>query len=237
MTYIVDIIIIAVFLISVVISYKKGFFRSLFDLIGTLVSVMAARLVSATLATQGFEMLIQTPARAALTNSLGTVGTTDYGAQVESALNSIPDSFNGIMSLIGIDKNAILEKVSSSELAQGNLVDNIMENIVAPVGTAVIRFVLFVILAVVFTLVLKVVVKLLDFVIKKLPFVKSVNKGLGIVIGVLRGLITVLIVSMLIATVVSFTGNEEIIAAVNNSVIVSSIQNLMSSLSGAVLKL
>lgn len=236
MTYIVDIIIIAVFLISVLISYKKGFFRSLFDLIGTLVSVLAARLVSASLAPQGFDMFIREPAKAALTNSLGTVGTTDYGAQVESALNSIPDSFGGIMNLIGIDKAAILEKVSASELAQGNLVDNIMENIVTPVGTAIIQFVLFVILAVAFTLVLKIAVKLLDFIIKKLPFVKSVNKGLGIVIGILRGLITVLIVSMLIGTVVSFTGNEEIIGAVNNSVIVSSVQSLMSSLSGAVLK-
>ncbi|MBR6568734.1 MAG: CvpA family protein [Clostridia bacterium] len=236
MTYIVDIIIIAVFLISVLISYKKGFFRSLFDLIGTLVSILAARIVSSSLAPQGFDMFIKEPARATLTNTLGTAGTTDYGTQVESAINSIPDSFNGIMNLIGIDKQAILEKVSSSELAQGNLVDNIMENIITPVGTALIQFVLFVILAVVFVLALKVIVKLLDFVIKKLPVVKSLNKGLGVVIGVLRGLLTVIIVSMLIGTVVSFIGNEEIIEAVNNSFIVSTVQNLMSSLSGAVLK-
>lgn len=236
MTYIVDIIIIAVFLISVLISYKKGFFRSLFDLIGTLVSILAARIVSSSLAPQGFDMFIKEPARATLTNTLGTAGTTDYGTQVESAINSIPDSFNGIMNLIGINKQAILEKVSSSELAQGNLVDNIMENIITPVGTALIQFVLFVILAVVFVLALKVIVKLLDFVIKKLPVVKSLNKGLGVVIGVLRGLLTVIIVSMLIGTVVSFIGNEEIIEAVNNSFIVSTVQNLMSSLSGAVLK-
>ena len=236
MTYIVDIIIIAVFLISVLVSYKKGFFRSLFDLIGTLVSVLAARIVSSSLAPQGFDMFIREPAKATLTNTLGTAGTTDYGAQVESAINSIPDSFSGIMNLIGIDKQAILEKVSSSELAQGNLVDNIMENIITPVGTAVIQFVLFVILAVVFVLGLKVVVRLLDFIIKKLPVVKSLNKGIAVVVGVLRGLITVIIVSMIIGTAVSFIGNEEAIEAVNNSFIVSAVQNLMSSLSGAVLK-
>ncbi|MBQ3137103.1 MAG: CvpA family protein [Clostridia bacterium] len=235
MTYIADIIIIAVFVVTVIVSYKKGFFRSLFDLIGTLVSIIAARIVSSALATQGFDMFIRQPAKTTLTNTLGTAGTTDYGAQVESAINSIPDSFSGIMNLIGIDKQAILEKVSASELAQGNLVDNIMENIVTPVGTAIIQFVLFVILAVVFTVVLKIAVRLLDFIIKKLPVVKSLNKGLGIVIGVIRGLLTVIIVSMLIGTVVSFIGNEEIIDAVNNSVIISAVQNLMSSFSGAVL--
>ena len=236
MTYIVDIIIIVIFLITVAISYKKGFFRSLFDLIGTLVSVVAARIVASAAAVQGFEMLIKEPAKATLSKSLGTVGTTDYGAQVESAMNSIPDSFDGIMSLIGINKQAILEKVSSSEFAQGNLVDNIMENIVAPVGTAIIQFVLFVILAVVFTVALKVIVRLLDFIIKKLPVVKNLNKGLGILIGVLRGVLTVVIVSMLIATVVSFIGNETVVEAVNNSILVSSVQNLMTALSGAVLK-
>ena len=236
MTYIVDIIIIAIFLLTVIISYKKGFFKSLFDLIGTLISVIAARVISSSFAPQGFEMFIKEPAKATLTKSLGTVGTTDYGAQVESAINSIPDSFSVIMNLIGIDKQAILEKVSSSELAQGNLVDNIMENIVAPVGTAIIQFVLFVILAVVLTFALKIVVKLIDFIIKQIPVVKSLNKSLGIVIGILRGLLTAVILSMLIGTVVSFIGNESIIEAVNNSVIVSSVQNLMSSLSGAVLK-
>ncbi len=236
MTYIVDIIIIAVFLITVIVSYKKGFFKSLFDLIGTLVAILAARIASASLAPKGFEMFIREPAKATLTNTLGTAGTTDYGAQVENAINSIPDSFNGIMSFIGIDKQAVLDKLAASDLAQGNLVDNIMENIVTPVGTAIIQFVLFVILAVVITIVLKIVVKLLDFIIKRLPVVKSLNKGLGVVIGILRGLITVLIVSMLLGTVVSFIGNETIIEAVNNSVIVSSAQEIMSSLSGAVLK-
>lgn len=236
MTYIVDIIITAVFVITVIVSYKKGFFRSLFDLVGTLISIIAARVLSSSFAPQGFEMFIKEPAKATLTNTLGTAGTTDYGTQIESAINSIPDSYSGIMNLIGIDKQAILDKVSSSELAQGNLVDNIMENIITPVGTAIIQFVLFVVLAVAVTFVLKLAVRLLDSVIKRLPFVKSLNKGLGIVIGILRGLITVLIVSMLIGTVVSFIGNEAINEAVSNSVIVSAAQNLMTSMSGAVLK-
>ncbi len=235
MAYIVDIIIIAIFLISLVVSYKKGFFKSLFDLVGTLVSLIAARILSSTLAPQGFDMFIREPARLTLTNTLGEIGTTDYGAQAESAINSIPEAFNGIMSFVGIDRQAILDKISSSEFANGNLVDNIMENIITPVGTAIIQFVLFVLLAVVIILALKVAVRVLDFIIKKLPVVSSVNKGLGVVIGVLRGLITVIIVSSIIGTVVSFIGNEAAIEAVNSSVIVSTVQNLMSSLNGVAL--
>lgn len=236
MSYIVDIIIIAVFALMVFISYKKGFFKSLFDLIGTLIAIITARIFSESLAVQGFEMFIKEPAKATLTRTLGTVGTTDYGAQVEEAIASIPDSLSGVMELIGIDKQALLEQVSSSQLAQGNLVDNIMANIVTPVGTAVIQFVLFVIFAVVFTILLKIVVKLLDFIIKKLPAVKQLNSGLGILIGVLRGFLSVIILSMVLGLVVSFIGNETVIDAVNNSTIVSAVQGLISSISGAVLK-
>ena len=236
MTYIADIIIIAVFFLTVFVSYKKGFIRSLFDLIGTLLAFTAARIFSQSLAPQGYEMLISKPARAALSSSLGKVGTTDYGAQVEEAIASIPDSFSGIMELIGIDKQAILDQVSASELAQGNLVDTIMNKVVEPVGTAVIQFVLFVILAVVLTVAIKVAVRLLDFIVKKIPAVKQLNSSLGILVGVLRGLLTVIIVSMVIGLVAGFTGNEEIIEAVNSSMIIGSVQNLVSAISGAVLK-
>ncbi len=235
MSYIVDIIIIAVFAVTVLASYKKGFFKSLFDLIGTLVAVIIARIASSSLAGTAFDMFVKEPAKLTLTNSLGSVGTTDYAAQAEEAIASIPDSLNGVMELIGIDKAALLEKISSSGFAEGNLVDNIMANVVTPVGTAVIQFVLFVIFAVVFALLIKVAVKALDFIIKKLPLIKSLNKGLGIVVGILRGLLTVVIVSMVLGVIVSFIGNETFVEAVNSSVIVKSIQGIIASLSGTVL--
>lgn len=235
MSYIVDIIIIAVFAFTVFASYKKGFFKSLFDLVGTLIAIIVARIASETLADTAFDMFIKEPAKLALTNSLGTVGTTDYAAQAEEAIASIPDSLNGVMGLIGIDKTALLDKIASSDFAQGNLVENIMANVITPVGTAVIQFVLFVIFAVVFSLILKVVVKALDFIIKKLPVIKSLNKGLGIVVGILRGILTVVIVSMALGVIVSFIGNEAFVEAVNSSVIVNSIQGFVTTMSGTVL--
>jgi uncharacterized membrane protein required for colicin V production len=100
-------------------------------------------------------------------------------------------------------------------------------------GTAIVQFILFVILAVAVGFILKVVVKLLDGIIKKLPAVKQLNKGLGAAFGVLRGIIVVAIISMLISIIASFIGNEEFIELVNNSVIVDTFQNAISVVSGA----
>ena len=233
MEYIVDIIILVIFALIVISSVRKGFFRSLFDLAGTLISVVFSRGLSEEFAPDVFNSFIRKGAEAYLGNALGSVGTKDYVLQAQEILNSIPEGLNGIMSLMGIDKQALIDKIQSADLGGSNLVESLMTHVVEPVGTAVLQFILFVILAVVIGFVLKVVVKLLDGVIKKLPAVKQLNTGLGAVFGILRGIIVVAIISMLAGIIVSFIGNETLIEIVNNSVIVDTFQNAISIVSGA----
>ena len=235
MEYIVDIIILVIFAAIVISSVKKGFFKSLFELAGTLISLAISRALSEGFAPQAFEIFVRKGAEAYLGNALGDVGTKDYVLQTQETLNSIPEALNGIMSLMGIDKQMLLEKVQNADLGGSNLVESLMTSVVEPVATAVVQFVLFVILAVVIGFVLKIAVKLLDGIIKKLPAVKQLNAGLGAVFGVLRGIIVVAIISMLIGIIASFIGNETFIEVVNNSFIVDTFQNAISAISGATL--
>ncbi len=233
MAYIVDIIILVIFAAIVISSVRKGFFKSLFELAGTLISLVFSRALSQGLAPQFFDTFIRKGAETYLGNALGEVGTKDYVLQAQEALNSIPEALNGIMSLMGIDKTAMLEKIESADLGGANLVESLITNVVEPVGTAVVQFILFVILAVVIGFVLKIAVRLLDGIIKKLPAVKQLNKGLGAVFGVFRGIIIIAIISMLLSIIASFIGNETFIEVVNNSIIVDTFQNAISLVSGA----
>ena len=233
MEYIVDIVIILIFGAIVITSMKKGFFKSLFELAGTLISLAISRALSEGLAPQFFDTFIRKGAESYLATSLGDIGTKDYALQAQETLNAIPEALNGIMSLMGIDKAAMIEKIESADLGGSNLVESLMTNVLEPMGTAIVQFILFVILAVAVGFVLKFAVKLLDGIIKKLPAVKQLNKGLGAAFGVLRGIIVVAIISMLISIIASFIGNEEFIEMVNNSVIVDTFQNAISVVSGA----
>lgn len=235
MEYIVDIIILVIFGAIVISSIRKGFFKSLFELIGTLVSLMVSRALSEGFAPAVFDSFLRKGAESYLGNALGEVGTKDYVLQAQEILNSIPEGLNGIMGLMGIDKQVLLEKIQSADLGGANLVESLMTSVVEPVGTAILQFILFVILAVVVGFVLKIAVKLLDGVIKKLPAVKQLNTGLGAVFGVLRGIIVVAIISMLAGIIASFIGNETFIEIVNSSVIVDTFQNAISVISGATL--
>lgn len=232
MEYIVDIIIILIFGGIVISSVRKGFFKSLFELAGTLISLIISRALSQGFAPVVFNSFVRKGAETYLGNALGDVGTTDYALQAQETLNSIPEALNGIMSLMGIDKQVIIEKIESANLGGSNLIESLMTNVVEPIGTAIVQFILFIILAVVVGFLLKAIVRLLDGIIKKLPAVKQLNTALGAVLGVLRGIIVVALISMLIGIVASFIGNEEFIETVNNSVIVDTFQNVISVISG-----
>lgn len=233
MEYIVDIIIILIFGGIVISSMRKGFFKSLFELAGTLISLVISRALSQGLAPQFFDSFIRKGAEGYLEKTLGTLGTTDYVQQAQETLNAIPDALGGIMSLMGIDKQVMLEKIESADLGGSNLIESLMSSVVEPVGTAIVQFILFVILAVAVGFILKIVVRLLDGIIRKLPAIKQLNSVLGAVFGVLRGIIVIAIISMLIGIVASFIGNESFIEIVNNSVIVDVFQNAISVVSGA----
>lgn len=232
MSYVIDLILVAILILTAVFAAKKGFFATLFDLAGYVISLIAAKIVSSSVAVGIFSDYLEEPVRQRLTASLGDVAKTDYAAQIESAVSSIPESLTGIMQLIGIDREELIEKVSSTNLKGSDLVDGIMETIAVPVGTAIVRTVLFVALSVVLSLVIKIIVRLLDKVIKKLPAIRQVNSGLGFVLGVLKGIIVVVIVSLSLGVVCGLIGYEPLIKGTDDSIIINVVKGLMKSISG-----
>lgn len=233
MNYIVDIILVAVLLIVVLISAHKGFFRSVIDFAGSMIAVFVAKGLSKTLSIKVFETVVAPSAQTLLAKNLGDMGTTDYTQQVENALSSLPAGLEGILQIMGVDSQSIMDKASSGVNLNGeNLVETLMNTVVTPVGTAVVQFILFVFLAIALIFIIKVFGKLFDKILKKLPVIKGLNKSLGAVFGVLRGLIIVVIVSMLISVVVSFVNNEALISSVESSIIINAVRGIFSSLVG-----
>jgi len=234
MAYIVDIILVAVFALIILISAKKGFFKSFIDFAGSIIAVLIARVLSQNCAKSVFESVVAPGAEKLLAQNLGEFGTTDYTQQVDNALKSLPEGLDGILQIMGIDSQSIIEKATTEGVNFNgeNLVDSLMNTVVTPIGTAVLQFILFAVFAIALIFFIKVFSKLFDKILKKLPVIKGLNKSLGAVFGILRGLIIVVIVSMLISVVVSFTNSEALITSVENSIIVNAVRGAVSSLIG-----
>ena len=234
MQYLLDLGFLAVFALTVFISAKRGFFATLIDLAAYVISLVAAKVFSQQLAPAVFQSAFEAPMRQKITEGLAKVGATDYAAQIEATLRSLPESLSGAMELIGINREQLIAKLTNSPLAGKNVVNSIMESVAAPVTVAVIRTVLFVVIALTLCVVLRVVCTLLDKLIKKLPAIKQINAGLGVVLGVLRGLLVVFLLALLVNVVAGFTANEQFIFAVQGSVVESAVHGFLKSISGYV---
>ncbi len=232
MAYIADIVLIAIFALVIIMSAHKGFFRSLIDFAGSFIALIAARVLSSSFAPTVYDSFLKGGIENTLVSRLGESAAVDYTQQLEGVIQSLPDAVIGVLQVMGVDKQMLIDKIASAELNGANFIESLMNTVVTPLVTSVIKFVMFALLAIVLIVLIKILSRLLDKIIKKLPVIKSFNKTLGAVFGVLRGAIDVVIISVLISVVVGFTSNHELIAAVDSSFIINAVRDLASSLIG-----
>lgn len=232
MQYAVDLILLAVLAITVVVSAKKGFFYSLFELAGYLISVLFAKLFSAQVAPNVFETLLKEPLSKKVSSILGSGATVNYKDAATEIFNKIPSWAEGLIKSMGIDQESVVNSLSSADLSGENVLETVMNKVVTPIATSVLQLIIFAVCALVFMFVLKVVVKLLNKIIKKLPVFKGLNSVLGAVLGAFKGLVVVFIIAVIISALSGLSGSEEFVNSVSNSFFISSIKGILTQISG-----
>lgn len=232
MQYAVDLVLCAIFGITVAIAVKKGFFYTLFELFGYLISLVLSKAFSEQLAPAVYTAVLEKPITENVASALGDAGAVGYTEAIEGFFDKIPLWAQGIVEGIGISKESLIENVSAADLQGNNAVETIMNKIVTPIATSVMQVIIFAISVIAFMFVLKVVIKLLNKIIKKLPVIKRFNSALGGVLGAAKGVIIVVIAAVIVLAVSGLTGSEEFVDAVNSSFIVNSVKGILTQISG-----
>ncbi len=220
MTYI-DLILLAIVFVIVYVSIRNGFFKTLFNLLAYVLAVVAAKVVSPIFARATFDRFIRSGAEEYLSESLSDITVEQLPEQAELVIDSVPDKLRGLLEIIGFSKEKISEQIESVELESQDIVTSVVDNVVEPIGTAIMQFLIFIILGIVFLIVAKIIVRLLDGVIKKLPVVKGVNSILGGALGFIRGLLFAVVFAGVLGIIASVSDNQAFIDAVSGSVIMN----------------
>ena len=232
MNYIIDIIFAALFVIIVIAAAKKGFFMTLFELAAYVVSLIGAKLLSSAFAPQVYNAWVRPVMEKTLMQNLGEVGEKDIVGQTAAAIDSIPASLDGVLSMIGINREALVESVSQSEFAGKNVTQNLMNRVVTPVSTAIIQTILFILLVIVLSFVLRLVIRSLNKMIKNLPALKQINTSLGAVLGIVKGILVIVVLALIVGSLSGVFGNERFVETVNDSFVVGATRRLLDSISG-----
>lgn len=199
MALILDLLIIAIIALSVFLAYKKGLIRTLFSLVGFVAAVVLAINLSAPVAKWLNDEFINPAVKNVV---LSAVNGNDKVKDYEETLNKVnvvdvfqemPESLRTFLENLNVDVDGIIDAAENSEKNSLAAKERLIDSVADPISEAISNTAAIIGLMIIFFLVLLIATRLLDAIFRVLPFAKSINSAGGIVFGLIRGLLFVMI--------------------------------------------
>lgn len=195
---ILDVILIAVIVLTAFHYKKKGFVAGLLDLVGNLLALLVAWIASDRISPTVFENFFKQGLIEKITQTVQERGTSGLTMLVESFSSILP---GGMANEVTRSLQEILGS-GAPDLAV-RIVDTILTPLIVPMITVVLFFIAFAVCKLVISMLVAVLTN-----INKIPVIGSVNELLGILVGVAGGLLNVVLLLCLIWAVVAITNNN-----------------------------
>ncbi len=200
-SFAVDALLIIICLFVIFISVKRGFVRTILSLVSAVAAVLLSVVFTPTVSDflyNKFVLKTITDGIAATVESLVTDGTSRGIAEM---FETMPEALSEILGRYGITDGMKEELIASANAGEAT-VQSISESIASPVATMISNVIAFVAVFIVSIIVLKIIILIID-VVFKLPGLDSVNKGAGLILGII------------LAAVVLFVYSESAVQLVN----------------------
>ena len=225
MSIILDVILLTVLVAFIFTAAKKGFMRSLLELIAVIVALVMAYQFSPVVAQAAYDNLVEESlietVQTQLDENLNISSSTE---KAEVVLESIPGFMETFADSLGIDTKKMVENMGSFSLSSENLATELVVKVAQPIVVAALTALFFLLLSAILMFALKWVAGLLSKLFK-LPLLGTVNKVLGGVLGACKGVMVIIFVSTLLKLV--FAGGEsEISTMVNSSYVIGLLDNI-----------
>lgn len=220
-----DLIIVVAALIFLWLGFKKGFFKSITDLIVMILSVLVPYLFAPELSEHYYNKFVYNDLVSKINDILNqNIGLNNSAKNILGLIGNIPDFFKSNSLLQGVTVNDILKALNSS--GDRSL---IIADLLKPSILKVITIIMFAVLTIITFTVLKLLFK---FALKlpRIPIFGLIDSILGLCMGALKfAVFTVIFVAIFIAALLIIPQNvmiNDINDAINNSQIFKSVYKI-----------
>ncbi len=200
MKYLLDAVVILIFLLCVFIGHKRGFIKTVAGIVAFLAALAVSTLLNGPIAGLVYDKAVEPSIIETVDTKLEeTKGTAIE--QLDNAYQSLPDMVKNLLAQAGItDVNELSDRLSTDGAeTMGHSVNAVVEPLLLPLIKALCSLLLFFIAYIAASIVLRVL-----NIIAKLPLLKQLNKTLGLIGGVVSGalwaLLAVTVIQVLAAT-------------------------------------
>ena len=206
MSIVLDLIVLAIIVITVLISAKRGFVRTLIELVGFIAAVFISFTISTPLANTTYDKIIEP----SIISSVSSVADTAAGnsvATVDSFWNEMPEWIKNGIERAGISKDSLGRSITAN-IGNGiqSEAESASQSVIKPAVTTTLSLIYQTIILIVLLALVKPLAKLINKLFS-FSVIGTANRVLGGVVGVPKGIIYAIVFCLLITLIVSFTSN------------------------------
>lgn len=222
--YLVDAVVVLIFVCAVLDGRRRGFVKMILSLVAAIISIALAGELSEPIAVRINDAYLHDIIVEEIDNNLNIDDITQQDvAQIEEA---VPSQIMAVAEEAGISIEDILTAATDAE---GGLSENLIaeaeENLIIPILTMTVFAAVYILLMMVFAIIIGAINTAF-----KLPVLNKLNTVLGALLGALKGVTVVLVISIVAVLTASFAPENELGEAVLNSVLLNKIFEITVSI-------
>lgn len=205
MSYILDGIIVLIIAITVFLSAKKGFVRTLIEVVGLIAAIIVAFTFSTPVADSVYDKFVEPKIISTVEESFNNTANTATDT-VDAVWTKLP-KFMTNSNFLNISKENVYEQIKTDTSATATtMADTVSNSFVKPVVTKFVSLLFSVISVVVLIFVTKFLAKYINKLFN-FSIVGKINKTLGGIIGLFKGVAVAIIFCLVVSLIMSFTKN------------------------------
>lgn len=193
-----DFIILGIIILVAFVSAKRGFVRTVVEVIGCVLALVISMYASKPIASFCYDKFFASSVETSVSNALGEV-TLDSAQAIWDAL---PEYIKTHSDLLGIDKSKFDEVASkASSDKKADVTDEIADNTVKPLVVKALSGIVSAVMFSILFFLIKILSKLINSAFN-FSVVGNINRMLGGILGVIKGLIFAVIICFVINFIV-----------------------------------
>lgn len=201
MSVILDLLVLLIIVLFIFLSAKKGFVRTLIEIVGFVLVILLANAISRPLADITYDKAVEP----AIVKSVEGIASKDIAEVSDKVYHNVPSLLQNVLNEGNVYNNL---KASLSENIDNGVetaVVNASKKVLKPVAASVLSMIFSILITIILLFVVGIIAKLVNKLFS-FSFVGTANKVLGGVLGIVKGTGVASIVCTVLAVAVSLTG-------------------------------
>ncbi len=225
MNIILDIIILAVFIITVVIVTKKGFIRSLVAVVGFVAAIVLSLTFAPPIAEASYTHFIEEAVYNKVHDSVADISNQSeetISSSIENVYSSLPSFISEYAKKSGYSSDEIVSAITFDDFSSAHIASAICDNAIKPSIISILNYILVLVLFIPLIFISRFLAKLIKALIRE-NILGGLDRVLSIVLGVASGVAFVIVFCIAVSLISNLTNSASLLNAIDSSYIFKAI--------------